>query len=84
MIKYENGARRYWDKNGAELHEGDVVQLPSGRMKTLYRYDDGCGDTGLGTDATNPAWIESGRAVECQYGICPLTLQDTEEITKLY
>lgn len=25
----------------------------------------------LGTDATNPIWIEKGRAVPCEYGIYP-------------
>ena len=34
----------------------------------------------LGTDATNPKWIENGRAVECEYGIYPLTRQETEQV----
>lgn len=33
-----------------------------------------------GWDATNPKWIESGRAVPCEYGIYPLTRDETEEV----
>lgn len=36
--------------------------------ETLYRTENGT----LGTDATNPSWIASGRAVPCEYGIYPL------------
>jgi len=32
----------------------------------------------LGIDATNPKWIESGRAIPCEYGIYPLTVHDLE------
>lgn len=82
MIKSEGDKRRYWDGNGIELHEGDVVMYLDGRLEVLYEYEDEYG-TGLGTDATNPAWIESGRAYECEYGIYPLTVDETEEIVKI-
>lgn len=81
MIKIEGKTRKYWDKNGVELKVGDVVRYPSGELKALYLYEDENG-TGLGTDATNPAWIESGRACECEYGIYPLTKAETEEVVK--
>ena len=82
MIKMEDTTRRYWDKNGTELKDGDTVMYPSGRLKVLYTYEDEFG-TGLGTDATNPTWIESGRACECEYGIYPLTSAETEEVVKV-
>lgn len=34
----------------------------------------------LGTDATNPSWIKSGRAVPCEYGIYPLCYAETNEV----
>ena len=30
----------------------------------------------LGVDATNPIWIENGRAVPCEYGIYPFEADD--------
>lgn len=76
MIKYENGKLRYFDRNGAEITEGVVIRFASGRESIVYETMDG----DLGTDATNPAWIESGRAVPCEFGIYPLTREDTEEV----
>lgn len=67
---------RYFDKNGKELHEGDTVVFDSGMEYKLYRTVDG----ELGTDATNPKWIEIGRACECEYGIYPLSASDLKEI----
>lgn len=76
MIKYENGALRYFDKNGVEITEGCKIRYQNGRTMTVYLTD---GDE-LGTDATNPKWIEMGRAVPCEYGIYPLTTDDTNEV----
>lgn len=74
--RIENG--RYYDRNGKELHKGDVITLYRKR-ETLYRTEDG----ELGTDATNPLWIETGRAVACEYGIYPLTEEDVKHATKV-
>ena len=53
MIRYENGTYHYFDRNGTELHDGDVVQYVSGNRQKLYLTENGL----LGTDATNPVWI---------------------------
>ena len=37
-------------------------------------------DDQLGTDATNPSWIKSGRAIACEYGIYPLGSLETDEV----
>ena len=70
---------RYFDKNGKEIRAGSFIRLTlNAGSKQVYEYEDEDGNTGLGTDATNPAWIKSGRAVPCEYGIYPLTWEDTE------
>lgn len=74
--RIENG--RYYDKNGKELFEGDYIRL-DGRTEKLYRTTDG----ELGTDATNPLWIETGRAVEGEYGIYPLSVEDCQNCRKI-
>lgn len=80
MIKYENGKLRYFDKNGVEITEGckirydGTVMYPNGRVMEVYLTE----DEKLGTDATNPKWIEMGRAVPCEYGIYPLTREETD------
>lgn len=76
MIKIENGEWRYFDKNGKEILAGCKIKYLSGRIETVYRTIDGQ----LGTDATNPKWIEIGRAVPCEYGIYPLEAEETEEV----
>ena len=62
---------RYYDVTGKEIHEGDTVLL-DGCEKKVYLTE----DNELGTDATNPIWIEKGRAVECEYGIYPFCKND--------
>ena len=37
----------------------------------------------FGIDATNPAWIASGRAIPCEYGIYPLNERDTKVVKVL-
>ena len=82
MIKYENGKFRYFDKNGVEITEGckirydGNVMYPEGRVMEVYLTEEGY----LGTDATNPAWIANGRAVPCEYGIYPLTREETDSV----
>ena len=76
MIKMVDGKRKYFDRNGVEIVEGSRIIYPSGKVETVYLTEDG----ELGTDATNPKWIESGRAFPCEYGIYPLTRDETEEV----
>lgn len=81
MIKVENGQKRYFDRNGKEITEGCEIQYlhgdrSLGRTERVYKTEDG----ELGTDATNPVWIERGLAVPCEYGIYPLTKEETEMV----
>lgn len=75
----ENGVYTYLDRDGNELHDGDTIMWADGRTEKLYATVQGL----LGTDATNPSWLASGRAVECEYGIYPLTWSDVQEIVKV-
>lgn len=79
MIKIENGQRKYFDRNGKEIVEGCWIKYPHAdksleRIEKVYLTVEG----ELGTDATNPEWIDSGRAVPCEYGVYPLTTEETE------
>lgn len=76
MIKYENGKQRYFDKNGKEITDGCIIRYPDGKEMIVYETD----NEELGTDATNPVWIEKGWAVPCEYGIYPLNREDTEMV----
>ena len=75
----ENGVYTYLDRDGNELHDGDTIMWADGRTEKLYATVEGR----LGTDATNPSWLASGRAVECEYGVYPLTWSDVQEIVKV-
>ena len=46
------------------------------KLRDVYRAD----DDSLGTDATNPSWIESGRAYPCEYGIYPFSSDDNPSL----
>ena len=75
MIKMKDGKRHYFDMNGKEILEGSKIILSEGdKPREVFLCEDGQ----LGIDATNPAWIESGRAVPCEYGLHPLTLEDVK------
>lgn len=81
MIEVENGKKIYFDRNGKEITEGCRIKRLHGdksmeRIETVYLTEDG----ELGVDATNPAWIERGWAVPCEYGIYPLTKEETEMV----
>ena len=76
MIKTENGKKRYFDKNSKEIVRDCIIRYPNGREMIVYETIEG----ELGTDATNPKWIESGRAVPCEYGIYPLNYEETEKV----
>lgn len=76
MIKVEDGKTKYFDRNGAPIVEGCKIRYLSGRVEQVYLTADG----ELGVDATNPRWVETGRAVPCEYGIYPLTAEDTDDV----
>ena len=70
-INYEKGKYTYYDMNGVELHEDDIVFVNGKNMRVFLTDQDR-----LGTDATNPAWLRSGRAVEGENGIYPFQWHD--------
>ena len=77
MIKVENGKNKYFDKNGKQITEGCKIKyLNEEKIYEVYLTE----NDELGTDATNPAWIESGRVVPCEYGIYPFCDSETDEI----
>lgn len=71
---------RYFDRYGIELQDGDMIKYSEEdtEVHKLYRTTNG----ELVVDATNPAWIKSGRAVECEYGIYPLEYSEMANIVK--
>ena len=69
---------KYYDMNGEEIHAGDYVMM-NGRKEKVYLCDD---EITLGTDATNPVWLESGRAVACEYGVYPFSHYDEPVLIK--
>lgn len=75
MIKMIEGVRHYFDKNGDEIFEGDLIKIRRMPAQRVYLAKDGQ----LGTDATNPLWVAFGRAAPCQFGIWPLTREDTDD-----
>ena len=84
MIKVESGQKKYFDRNGKEITEGCEIKYLHGdrsleRIEKVYRTEEG----ELGVDATNPRWIATGRAVPCEYGIYPLTAEETEQVEVL-
>lgn len=76
MIKRIIGRNLYYDKNGVEITAGSLIKYSDGTVRKVYLTD----KNELGTDATNPKWIESGKAVPCEYGVYPLTLSETDEV----
>ena len=76
MIRISKEGIHYYDRNGKEITDGCTIRYPSGVEKKVYLTE----NDELGTDATNPAWIESGRAFECEYGIYPFGSNETDEV----
>jgi hypothetical protein len=79
MIRVKNGQLKYFDRNGKEIVEGCEIKFIHAdksleRVEKVYRTE----NNELGTDATNPKWIDRGLAVPCEYGIYPLTEEETE------
>lgn len=60
------------------LQDGDIIVYADGREEKVYESTDGR----LGTDATNKHWIETGRAVPCEYGLYPLEYEELKEVVK--
>ena len=75
----DGGICRYYDTQGNELDDGDIVTIDGAHLQMLYRTEQGF----LGTDATNPAWIMTGRAEPCEMGIYPLENGDMKTIRKV-
>lgn len=67
---------KYYDKNGKEISEGCSIKYPDGTIKEVFKTTEGF----LGTDATNPLWIKSGKAVPGEYGIYPFDCKETETV----
>lgn len=76
MIKAEGKKLKYYDKNGKEITEGSVIRYSSGKEWKVYLTENG----ELEMDATSPSWIESGRAVPCEFGIYTLDEEETEDV----
>lgn len=76
MITYEGKKPRYFDKHGREITDGCVIRYADGHTEKVYRTT----KVELGTDATNPRWVETGRAIPCEYGVYPLGYNETEEV----
>lgn len=70
-IEYRESGNFYYDMRDELIGEGDTV-LMDGKECKVFATEDGY----LGTDATNPKWIEMGRAVEGEYGIYPFDEKD--------
>ena len=75
----KDGVYRYSDRDGIELFEGDIVEHENGKREGVYMTENG----ELGINATNPLWIEMGRAVACEYRVYPLNNADVAEMKKV-
>ena len=81
-IEYTEDGARYFDMYGEEIHWGDTV-LMNGREELVYPIESAKRLDGyLGTDATNPSWIASGRAYRCQFGVYQFQPDDRPVIIK--
>lgn len=76
-IIYETDKISYFDDKGHEIHEHDIIEI-DGKMKRVYMTEKG----ELGTDATNPLWIKSGKAQPCDFGIYPFNEEDNVKLVK--
>ena len=76
MIKLEGKELKYYDKHGKEITDGCTIRYADGKEQKVYLTENG----ELETDATSPSWIESGRAVPCEFGIYTLDEEETEDV----
>lgn len=58
---------QYFDRNGAPINEGDLIQLDDGSIKRVYRADNAVGDTDFGIMATNPAYLARHPNADIEY-----------------
>lgn len=65
----------YYDIHGKRISAGMLVYM-DGRAQRVYE----TASNELGTDATNPTWLASGFACECEWGIYPFDEVDEPEI----
>ena len=68
----------YFDMDGNEILEGDTVRmnaddLPHSREIEVMASDD---EEYLGEDATNPVWVQNGRAYPGEFGMYPFNQED--------
>ena len=75
-IKVTNDGLEYFDKNMNKISDGDLIKWGDGHTEKVYLTKNGF----LGTDVTNPQWIEDRRAVPCEYRVYPFTYDDLENI----
>ena len=59
-------AFNYVGRHGVPIKEGNII-LEGNTVEKVYLTT----ENELGTDATNPVWLENGRACPCEYGIYP-------------
>ena len=81
----ENGSYRYFDRDGNELHNGDLVHFDAEAAiggkpieRRLYLTEKG----ELGVDATNPAWLTRGYP-SCYFGIYSINEKTLEHCLKI-
>lgn len=67
----------YYDMNGTEIREGDIVSMGDREWEVMTT-----ADGYLGVDSTNPKWVELGRAFKGQYGVYPFEEGDKPVITR--
>ncbi len=74
MIRFYSDHIRYFDRNGKEITDGCTIRYTNGKTAKVCLTADGR----LGTDATNPVWIARGRAVPYEFGVYPLSINETD------
>lgn len=81
MDKTKKRVITYNYHDGSVVMPGDYIRfadenfMPYGKAYKVYECE-GVDTIGLGVDATNPVWIENGRARPCEYGIYPFGITD--------
>ena len=65
--------KKYEDKYGEIIREGDVIRHDDGDVETIYA----CGDNDLGISATNPDYLKAHPEAELEF--YPLSEFDLSE-----
>lgn len=79
MIKYDGKEYKYYDKKFRRISEGDLIKWDDGRIQPVLKSTEGY----LGTDATNPSWVASGKAEPGEWGVYPFSHEDTTHILRV-